>query len=106
MAGIDPISGVAGGLQTLVGLGQTIFGGGKARRTQRDLENYANSFQPNQSIMDYYNKSLAKYNANPYNSQQYQQQNNRINSNLATGIGALQNLLGQQNRLMVLTLQD
>ena len=87
----DPLSLVAGGAQTLLGAGQAIFGAGKARRTQKDLENYANTFQPNQSILDYYGKALQKYNVNPYNSTQYQTQQNNIGRNLATGIAASQN---------------
>jgi hypothetical protein len=86
----DPVSLVAGGAQALLGAGQAIFGAGKARRTQKDLENYANTFQPNQSIMDYYGKALQKYNVNPYNSTQYQTQQNNIGRNLATGIAATQ----------------
>lgn len=90
----DPISLVSGGLQTVVGAGQAIFGAPKAKRTQKDLENYANSFQPNQSIMDYYNKSLEKYNSNPYQTQQYQQQNNLAQRNLATGLNFSQDRRG------------
>ncbi len=90
----DPLSLVSGGVQSLVGLGQSIFGAGKAKRTQKDLENYANSFQPNQSIMDYYNKSLEKYNTNPYQTQQYQQQNNLAQRNLATGLNYAQDRRG------------
>ena len=90
----DPISLVSGGLQSLVGAGQAIFGAGKARRTQQDLEGYANSFQPNQSIMDYYNKSLSRYNSNPYQTQQFQQENNLQQRNLATGLGFAQDRRG------------
>ncbi len=92
--GFDPISLASGGLQTLVGAGQAIFGAGKARRTQKDLEGYANSFQPNQSIMDYYNKSLSRYNSNPYQTQQFQQENNLQQRNLATGLGFAQGRRG------------
>ena len=74
-----------------VGLYQAISGGVKASNAQHDLENQANSFQPNASILDYYNKALAKYNPNPYDSLGYQQQNNQIQRNLATGINSFQN---------------
>lgn len=80
------------GVQALGGLAQTIFSGRKKK--ERDLENYANSYTPNSSIMDYYNKSLARYNANPYQSQSYQNQTNLINRNLATGINATQDRRG------------
>ena len=79
---------IAGGLQGLFGLGQSLFSG--RAKAEKDLEKYANSFQPNQSIMDFYNKALARYNPNPYSSQQYQQQNNQIQRNLTTAIGASQ----------------
>jgi len=89
--GIDPLSLGMGGAQTLFGIGQAIAGAAQVKRTQRDLENQANSFKPNQSILDYYNKSLQRYSANPYNSQQYQTQQNMIGRNMATGINASQN---------------
>lgn len=73
-----------------IGLYQSIAGGIKANKSQKDLENQAKNFQPNSGIMDYYNKALAKYSPNPYNSAGYQQQNNQINRNLATGINAAQ----------------
>jgi hypothetical protein len=41
--------------------------------------------------MDYYNKQLAKYNPNPYQSAAYGQQKNMIDRNLATGLNAAQN---------------
>lgn len=83
---ISPALGVLGGVA------QTIFSGRKKK--ERDLEKFANSYQPNSSIMDFYNKSLARYNANPYQSQSYQNQQNLINRNLATGINASQDRRG------------
>lgn len=74
-----------------LGLYQTIAGGVKAKKNEKELEAQAKGFQPNQSIMDYYNKALAKYSPNPYQSVSYGQQKNQINRNLATGINATQN---------------
>lgn len=70
---------------------QAIAGGIKKRKAERALEAQANSFQPNQGILDYYNKALSKYSANPYTSNSYQQQTNQIQRNLAGGITASQN---------------
>lgn len=88
----DPISLIPSALGVIGGLAQTIFSGRK--RKERDLEKFANSYTPNQSIVDYYNKALSRYNANPYESQSYQQQQNLINRNLATGINASQTRRG------------
>lgn len=83
-----PWGAIADGAQTLLGLGQTLFSG--KRKAENNLENYANSYQPNQSIMDYYNKALAKYNPNAYDSAAYQNRRNVNAQNLTTGINALQ----------------
>jgi hypothetical protein len=79
---------ITGGAQVLGGLAQSIFSG--KRKAEKDLENYANSYTPNSSILDYYNKALARYSSNPYTSQYFQNQTNQIGRNLATGIGAAQ----------------
>ncbi|HRP30446.1 MAG TPA: hypothetical protein PKV73_01075 [Agriterribacter sp.] len=76
--------------QGVLGLGQSILGASKARKTQRQLENMVDQYKPNQSIMDYYNKALSKYNANPYTSQSYNQAMRMSNRNLATGLNNLQ----------------
>ncbi len=73
-----------------IGLYQAISGGIKASKAQKALEAKANGFQPNQSILDYYNKALSRYNPNPYQTAGYQQQENQINRNLATGVNGLQ----------------
>lgn len=88
------VGAIAAGAQTLVGLGQSIFGGIKAKKTQRELERMVDQYQPNQSIMDYYGKALQKYNANPYMSQSYQNQQNQIQRNLATGMNSAQTRRG------------
>jgi len=40
--------------------------------------------------MDYYNKALSRYNANPYNSAMYRNATQQAGRGLATGINALQ----------------
>lgn len=77
-------------LQAGGGLLQGIFGGVARRKAQKELEGMVNNYQPNASILDYYNKALSKYSANPYTSQYYQNQQNQIQRNLSTGINALQ----------------
>jgi len=85
---------VSGGLQSLIGLGQSIFGNKKRKRTEADLDKYANSFQPNQSILDYYDKALKKYNPDPTQTGTYKIQQNQIGANTANAIGASQDRRG------------
>ncbi len=92
--GLEPVSAISGGLQALVGAGQAIFGNKKRKSTEADLTNYANQFQPNQSILDYYNKSLAKYNTDPTQTGTYKVQQNQIGANTANAIGATQDRRG------------
>lgn len=73
------------------GLIQSIGAGRRRHNAEVDLENQAKNFQPNASILDFYNKALAKYNPNPYTSTGYQQQQNQIGRNLSTGLAAAQN---------------
>ena len=91
---LDPISGVMGGLQSLFGAGQAIFGAGKAKRTQKDLESYAEGFQPNKSILDYYNESKKRYNVDPTETSTYKLQQQGIGANTAQAIGATQDRRG------------
>lgn len=63
----------------------------KRKKAEQELERQAAAHQPNASIIDYYNKSLAKFNVNPYQSASYTQQNNQIQRNLATGLNSAQN---------------
>lgn len=72
----------------------TIRASSKAKKSENQLENMANSYKPNASILDFYNKALAKYSPNPYNSQGYTQESNQVNRNLATGLNAAQNRRG------------
>lgn len=77
---------IAGGLQAAGGLVQAFTSG--VKKKEKALENFANSYQKNDSIMDYYNKSLNAYSANAYDSAGYQNDTNKIQRNLASGIGA------------------
>lgn len=79
---------IAGGAQALLGLGQALFSGQKKK--ERALEKHLDSYKPNESIMDYYNKALTKYNANPYTSQSFNQTMKQTNRNLASGLNNLQ----------------
>lgn len=88
--GLDPISLGLSGLQTVIGGIQSIVGSRRAKKAQNQLEGLVNSYQPNQSILDYYNKALSRYNPDPYNSAMYRMQNQQAGRGLATGINALQ----------------
>jgi hypothetical protein len=83
---------IAGGAQALGGVAQTLFSGEK--KANRKLEAFAKTIKPSSSILDYYNKALAKYSPNAYTSAAYQQQQNQIGRNLATGITSSQNRRG------------
>ena len=84
--GINPVSLVSSGLQTLGGLGQVLFSG--VKKANSNLENFSKTYTPNQSIGDYYNKALANYNANAYNSLSYQNALNKNAGGLAFGNSA------------------
>lgn len=93
----DEISAMAGGTpwgaiaQGAIGIAQTIAGGIQAHRAQKKLEKLQSpTYTPNQSIMDYYNKALQRYNVNPYQSQQYQYASQMGNRNFAAGVNSLQ----------------
>lgn len=78
-------------IQAGIGLGQAIFGGGRARRAQKALENLQTpTYEKSQAIGDYYNKALQRYSVNPYQSNMYRMQERNIQRGTATGINALQ----------------
>ena len=84
---------IPSGLGVIGGLGQALFSG--KRKAERNLENYAeNNIKPNTSILDFYQKALSKYSANPYSSLAYQNQTNNIQRNLATGLNNTQDKRG------------
>lgn len=73
------------------GLVQSIIGGAKAKKYQRQLENMQSpTYNPNQGILDYYNKALARYNVNPTESALYKRQMQGIDRNVSNSIAALQ----------------
>lgn len=88
--GLDPISLGLSGLQAVGGIVQTIAGARQAKKAQGRLEGMVNSYQPNQSIMDYYNKALSRYNSNPYDSAMYRNSAQMAGRGLTSGINALQ----------------
>lgn len=89
--GLDPISIGASALQTGVGVVQSIIGGIKAKKAQKQLENLQTPrYNESSSIMDYYNKALQRYNLNPYQSAEYQHDTQMGARNQAAGISALQ----------------
>lgn len=90
MPGIDPISLGLSGLQAVGGIVQTIAGARQAKKAQGRLEGMVNSYKPNQSIMDYYNKALSRYSADPYNSAMYRNSMQTAGRGLTNGINALQ----------------
>ena len=75
---------------TPIGVLQSFFGAKRARKNERLLEGMVNSYKPNESIMDYYNKALSRYNSNPYQSTTYQTQMQNAGRTTATGLGGLQ----------------
>ena len=78
-------------IQGIGGLAQAIFGGGRARRAERALENLKTpTYEKSQAIGDYYSKALNRYNTNPYNTAMYNQQQRNIQRGTSTGISALQ----------------
>lgn len=96
---LDPISAITTG----AGLVQSIVGGIQAHRAQKKLDKLINSYQPNASILDYYNKALAKYNVNPYTSSLYTNAMRGAGRGLTTGISTLndrRSVLGGINRLV------
>ena len=84
------VGAIAGIAQGLLGAGQAIFGAKKARKTQKQLEGMIEGYKPNESILDFYNKSLQRYNTNPYQSTTYQTQMQNADRTTASGLSGLQ----------------
>lgn len=86
----DPVSLGLGGLQGLVGLGQSIFSGRKkAERQLNQLIDNAPKYSQNKSILDYYSKALQRYNVDPAQSALYKRNMQNINQGVSSGIAAL-----------------
>jgi len=84
------VSYVAAGV-AVVGLGTSIWGGIKAHKAQKKLENTPTpTYTPSKGINDYYQEALNRYSASPYASIMYQNAQNRIAQSQAGGINALQ----------------
>lgn len=82
---ISPGLGVIGG-----GL-QAIFGGGAARKAQKQLEDLKTpTYTESPGVKDYYMQALGRYGINPYQSSQYQNDITQVNRNQAAGVSALQ----------------
>ena len=76
--------------QAGIGALQTIGGWIQQHKATKELEKLTNSYKPNQSILDYYNKALQRYNVNPYQSSMYRHSMQGAERGLAGGISALQ----------------
>jgi len=78
-------------LQAGAGIVQSIIGGAKARKTQRELERMESPlYRQNQSILDYYNTALSRYNVSPTDSSMYKRNMQNINRGVASGVSSLQ----------------
>lgn len=87
---MDPISLGLMGAQFAGGLAQTIFGGGRARRAEKQLEKLQTPvYQQSKGITDLYSKALNRYSADPTKSSMYQTQMQNIQRSGATGLSAL-----------------
>lgn len=77
--------------QGALGLAQTIGGWIQQRRATKQLERMQSpTYKQNQSILDYYNQALQRYNVSPTDSAMYKRQMRDIDRGVATGINALQ----------------
>jgi hypothetical protein len=86
-----PIAAAIGGVHALTGLFQGIFSGGRKAKNEVDAQ-VKNSpiYKQNQSILDYYDTSLARYGVDPTSSAMYKRQMQNVGRGTATGINALQ----------------
>lgn len=78
-------------IQAGAGLVQSIFGGIRARKAQKELERtQAPSYSPSKAISDYYNKALSRYGLSPYESSLYKNQMQNIQRSTAQGLSTMQ----------------
>jgi hypothetical protein len=80
--------------QAGVGAIQAVGGLIQAKRAEKKLNKLVDNYKPNESIMDYYNKALSRYNANPYTSNMFNMQKQAIDRNVASGVNSLQGRRG------------
>jgi len=77
--------------QAALGIGQAIGGFIQQRKATKQLEGMQSpTYTPNQSILDYYNKSLAKYKVDPRQTDLYRMQEQNANRELSSGLSSLQ----------------
>lgn len=77
--------------QSAAGLGQMLFSGKNKAQKQLEAETAKNPiYGGSKPISDYYNQSLARFQENPYQSQQYLTSAKNAQRGTATGLGALQ----------------
>lgn len=77
-------------IQAGAGIVQSIFGGSRARKAQRALENMPTpAYAPSKGITDYYSQALNRYNTNPYNSTLYNMQKQNAERSTNQGLSAL-----------------
>lgn len=82
-------AGIAGVGALAQGIG-ALFTAKKRRKAEREYEAEIAKQKPDEGIMDVYNKALARYNPNAYQSAFYNQQKQNVLGQQAAGIGALQ----------------
>ncbi len=70
---------------------QAIAGAAARKKQEKALEGMKNpTYTPNQSILDYYDKALAKYNTSPTDTAAYKQQRQDIEQGTVQGVNQLQ----------------
>jgi hypothetical protein len=90
MAGLDPISLALSATQIGMGAFQSLFSGkNKARKEMEAIAANSPMYSGSKPINDYYTQALARYNENPYQSQQYQVAAKNAMRGTATGLNAL-----------------
>jgi hypothetical protein len=73
------------------GVAQGIFGAIQAGKAQKQLNKLqAPQYKQNQSIMDFYNEALKRYNVSPTDSAMYKRQMQGVDRNVAAGLNSLQ----------------
>ena len=88
---MPPLAAAVPILQSVGGLAQTIFGGIRAKKAQRELENLQTPvYEKSKSIDNYYNQALQRYNVDPYSSSLYKMQSQNIQRGANQGLSALQ----------------
>lgn len=76
--------------QAGLGLVQTGLGYFGQKKATKELERMQSpTYTKNKGILDYYNKSLSKYNVNPQNTDLYRMQEQNANRSLSSGLSAL-----------------